>query len=1005
MGTKHIVPRAEGEGGIGTATLGWGELFITNTTADSSTQGGKLTLTSNDGNAMQSGSRLGVIEFKGAESSSALTIGARIEAICDAAWTATENGASLKFFTTDANASESLVLTLDSNKLAVFTGAVAINGDLTVNGTQTTVNSQTVTIDDPVFTLGGDTDHTSDDNKDRGIEFRYYSGSAKLGFFGWDDSASAFTFIADASNSGETFSGSSGNVIFGNITGTLQTAAQTNITSVGALNGGTITSGFGAINNGASTITTTGLISGGSLDIDNVLINGTTIGHTDDTDLMTLSSGVLTVAGELDAVSLDISGDADIDGTLNVTETLTVDKTATSAIEIAKFKVSGTGGSSGNESFVSILPGSNNFTTQLRLNTNNTGNNFQTVSNKSGVLELATTDSNPIVFKTNDSTRLTISNAGVFTFTNNIIIPDSETIGCASDTDLLTLASASLTVAGKSDITTSVSGFASTITNNKDDSQGLLVRTSDNDGGEYILDLQSSSSATGTNYASKFKVAKGGDATFSGNVSLADTKYIQLNNTSTDWQLRADNAGKFIIQTSGGSEFFKIRNNGEVAFGNGTAFNQFFNVRSSSTSQSLINIGTSDNSETLNVGVLGSAGYVMMENSAALNIGTGGVTRMSISSGGITSLLTNQAKTSTSNVEYALLGRTNESTNYSALQLLQKGGASNSVRNWSLQTIESGVANAGNIVLQPSGGNVGIAKSPSTYRLDLETTSGGNGLKITRGTADFQVFQAANGASYVGTGNADTLHLITGGSSKMSIASNGAATFSNYIDTPEVRQGGEFMIGRSSNIIRIGSGDGSDSLSFYAGASERLVISSEGAANFTGSVTNAHMMTIINSKSTPYGIYQRFISEQNNESSDFIRFQDGTEVKFYVYSNGNVKNKNNSYSAISDVKLKENIVDTPNKLNDILKVKVRNYNFKNDNLKQIGVIAQELESIFPSLVSESPDTEIIDKKVVDLGTTTKSVKYSVFVPILIKAIQEQQTIIEDLKSRIKTLEG
>ena len=643
MGTKHIVPRAEGQGGIGTATLGWGELFITNTTADSSTQGGKLTLTSNDGNAMQSGSRLGVIEFKGAESSSALTIGARIEAICDAAWTATENGASLKFFTTDANASESLVLTLDSNKLAVFTGAVAINGDLTVNGTQTTVNSQTVTIDDPVFTLGGDTDHTSDDNKDRGIEFRYYSGSAKLGFFGWDDSASAFTFIADASNSGETFSGSSGNVIFGNITGTLQTAAQTNITSVGALNGGTITSGFGAINNGASTITTTGLISGGSLDIDNVLINGTTIGHTDDTDLMTLSSGVLTVAGELDAVSLDISGDADIDGTLNVTETLTVDKTATSAIEIAKFKVSGTGGSSGNESFVSILPGSNNFTTQLRLNTNNTGNNFQTVSNKSGVLELATTDSNPIVFKTNDSTRLTISNAGVFTFTNNIIIPDSETIGCASDTDLLTLASASLTVAGKSDITTSVSGFASTITNNKDDSQGLLVRTSDNDGGEYILDLQSSSSATGTNYASKFKVAKGGDATFSGNVSLADTKYIQLNNTSTDWRLRADNAGKFIIQTSGGSEFFKIRNNGEVAFGNGTAFNQFFNVRSSSTSQSLINIGTSDNSETLNVGVLGSAGYVMMENSAALNIGTGGVTRMSISSGGITSLLTNQA--------------------------------------------------------------------------------------------------------------------------------------------------------------------------------------------------------------------------------------------------------------------------------------------------------------------------------------------------------------------------
>ena len=115
------------------------------------------------------------------------------------------------------------------------------------------------------------------------------------------------------------------------ITGTIATAAQTNITSVGALNGGTITSGFGAINNGASAITTTGLISGGSLDIDNVLINGTTIGHTDDTDLMTLADGVLTIAGELDAVSLDISGNADIDGTLEA-DAITVDGTALNTV-------------------------------------------------------------------------------------------------------------------------------------------------------------------------------------------------------------------------------------------------------------------------------------------------------------------------------------------------------------------------------------------------------------------------------------------------------------------------------------------------------------------------------------------------------------------------------------------------------------------------------------------------------------------------------------------------
>ena len=81
-----------------------------------------------------------------------------------------------------------------------------------------------------------------------------------------------------------------------------------NVTTVGALNAGSITSGFGAIDNGSSTITTTGLISGGSLDIDDVLINGTTIGHTDDTDLITLANGVVTVAGEVSMTTLDIGG-------------------------------------------------------------------------------------------------------------------------------------------------------------------------------------------------------------------------------------------------------------------------------------------------------------------------------------------------------------------------------------------------------------------------------------------------------------------------------------------------------------------------------------------------------------------------------------------------------------------------------------------------------------------------------------------------------------------------
>ena len=90
-------------------------------------------------------------------------------------------------------------------------GNATITGNLTVNGTTSTVNSTTVTVDDPIFTLGGDTAPASDDNKDRGIEFRYHTGSAaKVGFFGFDDSTGKFTFIPDATNTSEVFSGTKG---------------------------------------------------------------------------------------------------------------------------------------------------------------------------------------------------------------------------------------------------------------------------------------------------------------------------------------------------------------------------------------------------------------------------------------------------------------------------------------------------------------------------------------------------------------------------------------------------------------------------------------------------------------------------------------------------------------------------------------------------------------------------------------------------------------------------
>lgn len=89
--------------------------------------------------------------------------------------------------------------------------SLTVTGNLIVNGTTNTINSTVTTLDDPVITLGGDTAPASDDNKDRGVEFRWHNGTvAKLGFFGYDDSTGKFTFVPDATNTSEVFSGTKG---------------------------------------------------------------------------------------------------------------------------------------------------------------------------------------------------------------------------------------------------------------------------------------------------------------------------------------------------------------------------------------------------------------------------------------------------------------------------------------------------------------------------------------------------------------------------------------------------------------------------------------------------------------------------------------------------------------------------------------------------------------------------------------------------------------------------
>ena len=188
----------------------------------------------------------------------------------------TESGITVAYQDGD-NTLDFTVATLNQDT----TGTAAIATTVTITDNESTDEDNAI-----IFTAGGDVD-----GGNLGLESdgtcTYNPSTGKI-------TATGFVGTLTGNVTGDV----TGNVT-GNTSGTaatVTTAAQSSITSLGTLT---------------------------TLTVDNVIINGTTIGHTTDTDLMTVACGVLTVAGEVDATSLDISGDADIDGTLE-TDNLTV---------------------------------------------------------------------------------------------------------------------------------------------------------------------------------------------------------------------------------------------------------------------------------------------------------------------------------------------------------------------------------------------------------------------------------------------------------------------------------------------------------------------------------------------------------------------------------------------------------------------------------------------------------------------------------------------------------
>jgi hypothetical protein len=196
---------------------------------------------------------------------------------------------------------------------------------------------------------------------------------------------------------------------------------------------------------------------------------------------------------------------------------------------------------------------------------------------------------------------------------------------------------------------------------------------------------------------------------------------------------------------------------------------------------------------------------------------------------------------------------------------------------------------------------------------------------------------------------------------------------------------------------------------FASAGTERIRITSGGALKvsnngvylsntapyheFTQTNTDTNTIIIRNTAASPYGNYIGFSATPNNTTNYFLAVGDSSQDKLIIWSNGSVQNRTGSYGTISDIKFKENIVDATPKLADLMQLKVRNFNMIGDETKQIGFIAQEFEEVFPKMIDISTDKES--------GEEYKSIKTSVLVPMLVKAIQEQQAQIEELKAKIK----
>ena len=292
------------------------------------------------------------------------------------------------------------------------------------------------------------------------------------------------------------------------------------------------------------------------------------------------------------------------------------------------------------------------------------------------------------------------------------------------------------------------------------------------------------------------------------------------------------------------------------------------------------------------------------------------------------------------------------------------------------------------------GGNIGIGTSSPNYKLEVENTTANNGGTLSLSCSETTVVDT-NVIGQVLFRGRDTDTYATG-AKILAIADETWGDLSSDDDDAPTQL--RFYTQSNGNT---------DAL---AGA--RMTISSDGKVGIgeaepddllhvKESTSNQYCMKIEHTHATEAnGINILYTGSGYGSGDDYpIYFQDSDGAHFTVSGDGSATITGGGTSVTSDRRIKTDIVDTTSKLEDINKLKVRNFDFitadgNQDGKKHIGFIADEFKTVFPSMVKEMK-IKAYGKEYTDLQSITDSA----LIPILVKAIQELSAKVTTLESK------